>query len=116
MTEPKFLPQVKQINALPISQTCLEVLEQLKEWVDHQELYCLQLLKWGEKKGILELEPDLEGIVDRYLDQEPRKVAYLLRLESYKAVENPDAENVANLLAAEIQDRANGLTPEEADE
>ena len=39
MTEPKFLPQVKQINTLPINQTCRRLLENLKVPLDPRELF-----------------------------------------------------------------------------
>ena len=104
MTEPRYLPQIKPINDLPISQHALSHLKQLKLPVDSQSLYCVQLLTWALEKKELDLPEGLKAWIEQMPDQEPNKVAEFLNLEEQQIQNGPAW--TAQQLAEELKDRA----------
>ena len=111
MTEPRFLPDLKKVNDLPYSQHCLKHLKALKLPVDHQELYCLQLLEWAQKNHKLDLDSELLEALPLMWDWSPNRVARVLRLEALTPSNGP--QSTAQDMAYEISDRALGIEPEE---
>jgi hypothetical protein len=104
MTDPRYLPQIKEINELPISQHALAHLKQLKFPVDSASLYCVQLLSWALEAGKLDLPENLEPWIEQMPDEDPEKVAMMLNLEEQQIQNGPAW--TAQQLAEELKYRA----------
>jgi DNA polymerase III psi subunit len=112
MTDPRYLPAIKELNQLPISQQSLRHLERLKAPIDHQQLYPVQLIIWAQERGRLELEPELADYLPGLPDQDPEDVAELLQLESHN-LPTASPTSTAQALAEELRDRMKGIEPED---
>jgi hypothetical protein len=68
MFDQQYYLDLEKLNGLPLSQECLQSLQELNVQPERDSLYLLQLLEWALQSSELELDPKLRPVLQGCLE------------------------------------------------